>query len=87
MITINNEDFEGFRNFEKLYCKTLNTSEFDDVAGVENHLACFNKQYFFWADNDKRYTIEFHNNRIKIVSYDDESGMKTFLVLTSIKFA
>ena len=84
---INDEDFDAFKNFEKLYCKTLNTSEFEDVAGVENHLACFNKQYFFWADNDKRYTIEFHNNRIKIVSYDDESGMKTFLVLTSIKFA
>lgn len=84
---INDENYEAFRNFEKLYCKILNTSEFEDVAGIQDHLACFNKQYFFWADNDKRYTIEFHNNRIKIVSYDDESGMKTFLVLTSIKFA
>ena len=84
---INDENFEEFKNFEKLYCKTLNISQFEDVAGVENHLVCLNKQYFFWADNDKRYTIEFHNNRIKIVSYDDESGMKTFLVMTYIQFA
>ena len=54
---INDENYEAFRTFEKLYCKTLNISEFEDVAGVEKHLACFNKQYFFWADNDKRYTI------------------------------
>lgn len=84
---INDENFEGFKNFEKLYCKTINTSQFEDIAGIENHIVCLNKQYFFWADNDKRYTIEFHNNRIKIVSYDDESGMKTFLVMTYIQFA
>ena len=84
---INDENFEGFKNFEKLYCKTINTSQFEDIAGIENHIVCLCKQYFFWADNDKRYTIEFHNNRIKIVSYDDESGMKTFLVMTYIQFA
>ncbi len=84
---IKDENFEEFKNFEKLYCKTLNISQFEDVAGVENHLVCLNKQYFLWADNDKRYTIEFHNNRIKIVSYDDESDMKTFLVMTYFQFA
>jgi hypothetical protein len=84
---INDEDFDAFKNFEKLYCKTLNTSNFDDVAGVEKHTARFNKRDLFRADNDKRCSIEFHKNRSMIVSYDDESGMKTFLVLTSIKFA
>ena len=38
-----------------------------------------------WIDN--LYKCDIDGIADKIVSYDDESGMKTFLVLTSIKFA
>jgi hypothetical protein len=62
----------------KFNCININTLE-----NIGTKLSHFDEI----PNNDKRYTIEFHNNRIKIVSYDDESGMKTFLVLTSIKFA
>lgn len=83
---IQNSDYEAFRKFDKLYDKKIISSEFTKTDGVENYLACFNKQWFDWIDNDKFYTIEFHSNKLKFISFDDD-GVKTYVVLTPVRFA
>lgn len=84
---IQNADYSAFADFEKLYSKKLTISEYNNVSGVDNYLGCFNKSYFGWIDNDSSYTFEYHTNKIKIVSYDEESGIKTYVVLTPVRFA
>lgn len=84
---IQNANYEAFDAFEKLYSKKLTISEFNNKSGVDKYLGCFNKSYFGWIDNDSNYTFEYHTNKIKIVSYDEESGIKTYVVLTPVRFA
>lgn len=83
---IKEELYEDFRKFDKLYDKKLITTEFNKNDNVNNYLACFNKQWFDWIDIDKVYTIEFHSNKIKFISVDDD-GVKTYVVLTPVRFA
>jgi hypothetical protein len=83
---IQDNDFVGFQKFDKLYDKKLIHNEFTASEGVENYLGCFNKQYFEWIDSDKFYNIEFHSNKIKFVSFDDDN-VKTYVVLTPVRFA
>lgn len=82
---IQNGDYEGFRKFDKLYDKKLIHTEFELTEGVENYLGCFNKQYFELIDSDKFYTIEFHTNKVKFVSFDDDN-VKTYVVMTPVRF-
>lgn len=84
---IQNADYDKFDAFEKLYSKKLTISDYNNVAGIEKYLGCFNKSYFAWIDNDSNYTFEYHTNKIKIVSFDEESGIKTYVVLTPVRFA
>lgn len=84
---IQNNNYEDFRKFDKLYDKKLITTDFSKTDGVDNYLACFNKQYFDLIDSDKQYVIEFHSNKIKFISDDEESGVKTYVVLTPVRFA
>lgn len=81
------EAFDTFNKYEKMYSKRLNISEFENFDGAETFLACYNKPYFNWIDNDKLYTIEFHKNRIKINSFDEENCVKTSVVLAPVMFA
>lgn len=84
---IQDKNYEGFRKFEKLYDKKLIHTEFSKVDGVDNYLACFNKQYFDLIDSDKLYNIEFHTNKVKFISSDEETNVKTYVVLTPVRFA
>lgn len=81
------EAFNEFVNYEKMYSKKLNISDYENFSGEENFLACFNKPYFGWVDNDKLYTFEFHMNRIKISSFDEDNCVKTSVVLAPVMFA
>lgn len=83
---IQNNDFDAFRKFDKLYDKKLIHTEFEKADGVDNYLACFNKQYFDLIDSDKFYTIEFHTNKVKFISFDEDENVKTHVVLTPVKF-
>lgn len=83
---IQDNDYDKFRKFDKLYDKKLITSELTTNNGIEDYLACFNKQWFDWIDSDKYYTIEFHSNKIKFISFDDDN-VKTYVVLTPVRFA
>ena len=84
---VNNNDYEGFRKFDKLYDKKLISTEFEKVQDVENYLACFNKQWFSWIDSgDKSYSIEFHTNKMKVITLDDD-GVQSYVVLTPVRFA
>lgn len=84
---IQDKKYDEFESFEKLYSKKLTISEYNNVSGDDKYLGCFNKSYFGWIDNDDNYTFEYHTNKIKIVSYDEESGIKTYVVLTPVRFA
>lgn len=88
---IQNNDYEGFSKFEKLYSKKLNITEITKTENAEvdtnNYLGCFNKPYFKWVDMDSNYVLEYHTNKIKIVTFDEESGIKTYVVLTPVRFA
>ncbi|MCM1218918.1 MAG: hypothetical protein NC548_30930 [Lachnospiraceae bacterium] len=84
---IQNHDYEGFHKFDKLYDKKLIHTEIVKSDGVENYLNCFNKQYFDLVDADKQYTIEFHTNKIRFISFDDEVNVKTYVVMTPVRFA
>lgn len=84
---IKDNNYAEFEKFEKLYSKKLSVLGYENNAEVTEYLGCFNKPYFGWVDNDKSYTFEYHTNKIKIVSYDDESGIKTYVVLTPVRFA
>jgi hypothetical protein len=77
-------DFDGY---EKLYNKRLNTSKYENYGGDEHYLACFNKKYFDWIDNDKSYTFEFHGNKLKIGSFDEENCVKTNVVFSPVMFS
>ena len=79
--------FNDFFNYEKMYNKRLNISDYENFSGEENFLACFNKQYFGWVDNDKLYTMELHKNRMKVCSFDEENCVKTSVVLAPVTFA
>lgn len=79
--------FDAFDKYEKMYSKRLNISDYKNFGGEDNFLSCFNKPYFSWVDNDKLYTIEFHLNRIKINSFDEENFVKTSVVLAPVMFA
>lgn len=82
---IQNGDYDGFRKFDKLYDKKLIHTEFALTKGVDNYLGCFNKQYFELIDSDKFYTIEFHTNKVKFISFDDDN-VKTYVVMTPVRF-
>lgn len=84
---INENNYDAFNKFDKLYDKKLLTTEFEKSENVDNYLACFNKQYFDWIDLDKNYVIEFHSNKIKFISFDDDNDVKTYVVLTPVRFA
>lgn len=84
---IQDSDYEGFRKFDKLYDKKLVISELVKGDGVTDYLGCFNKQWFSWVDaGDKSYTIEFHTNKVKFITSDDDN-VKTYVVLTPVRFA
>ena len=83
---INESNYEAFQKYEKLYSKKLNLVELDNPKDLKNHLACYNKLYFDWIDNDKFYYVEFHSNKVKFISYNDED-VKTYVVLTPVRFA
>ena len=83
---LHDSDYEGFRKFDKLYDKKLVTTELVK-NNVTEYLECFNKQWFSWIDTgDKSYTIEFHSNKIKFITFDDDN-VKTYVVLTPVRFA
>ena len=84
---IDGKRFDDFSAYEKLYSKKLTIDEYSKNTEDDNYIGCFNKQYFNWIDNDSKYTIEFHTNKIKIVSSDDELGIKSYVVLAPVKFA
>lgn len=79
--------FVDFLNYEKMYCKKLNTVDFQNFSGCDDFLGCFNKQYFPWVDIDKSYIFEFHSNRVKISSFDEEGWIKSTVVLAPVMFA
>jgi hypothetical protein len=79
--------FKDFLNYEKMYNKRLNVSEYENFGGEDTFVGCFNKKYFDWVDNDKLYTIEFHMNRMKFSSFDEENCVKTSVVLSPVTFA
>ena len=83
---INESNYEAFQKYEKLYSKKLNLVELDNPKDLKNHLACYNKLYFDWIDNDKFYYVEFHSNKVKFISYNDED-VKTYVILTPVRFA
>jgi len=78
--------FEAFANCEKMYCKKLNFTDYENFDGKDDYLSCFNKKFFEWADIDKSYTIEFYPNRIVISSFDEETCTKTTLALSPVSF-
>lgn len=84
---IEHNEFDSFETFEKLYSKKLSIEEYDNKSDDDKYLGCFNKKYFEWIDNDNKYTIEFHNRRIKIISSDDELGIKSYVILGVVRFA
>ena len=84
---IQDNDYDAFRKFDKLYDKKLITTEFSKNDNVDNYLACFNKAFFDWLDNDKFFTIEFHSNKLKFISFDDDNDVKTYVVLTPVRLA
>ena len=83
---LENQDFDKFNTYEKLYSKKLTIDSFENNGDSEGYLRCFNKSYFVLIDSDKHYDIEFHSNKIKFVSVD-EKGTKTYVVLTPVAFA
>ena len=84
---LQDNDFSGFRKFDKLYDKKLVCTDFSKNENVDDYLACFNKQWFEWCDGtDKFMNIEFHSNKIKFISFDDDN-VKTYVVLTPVRFA
>lgn len=84
---LQDNDFSGFREFNKLYDKKLVCTDFSKNDNVNDYLACFNKQWFDWLDIEKFYNIEFHTNKIKFISFDDDENVKTYVVLTPVRFA
>ena len=84
---VQNADVARFDAFEKLYSKKLNISDFEMTPGRDTaYIGCFNKQYFPLIDSDKYYAVEFHTNKIRFISYDDEGCAKTYVVLTPVRF-
>ena len=79
--------FEDFMKCEKMYCKRFNHSDYENFSGEDHYIGCFNKKYFEWVDSDKQYTFEFHLNRVKISSFDEETCVKTSVVLAPVTFA
>lgn len=80
-------DYNAFREFDKLYDKKINQTEFTKNDNVTDYLACFNKQYFGWVSpGETNYTIEFHSNKLRFISHDDDN-VKTYVVLTPVRFA
>ena len=79
--------FNDFLNNEKMYNKRIKLTEYENFSGQDNFLACYNKPYFAWIDNDKFYTFEFHSNRMKINSFDEENCVKTCVMLAPVMFA
>lgn len=78
--------FKAFSNCEKMYCKKLNISDYENFGGKDDYLSCFNKQFFGWVDTDKSYTIEFYPNRMVISSFDEENCIKTTLAISPVSF-
>ena len=84
---IQSGDNSRFDAFEKLYSKKMNISDLEVSDNFESaYIGCFNKQYFPLIDTDKYYTVEFHTNKIRFISYDDEEFAKTYVVLTPVRF-
>ena len=84
---VQNADVARFDAFEKPYSKKLNISDFEMTPGRDTaYIGCFNKQYFPLIDADKYYAVEFHTNKIRFISYDDEGCAKTYVVLTPVRF-
>lgn len=83
---LSDNNYDAFRKFDKLYDKKVIASEFNKNDNVTDYLACFNKQYFNMIDQDKFYSIELHSNKLKVVTSDDDS-VKTYVVLTPVRFA
>ncbi len=83
---IQNSDYTAFENFEKLYSKKIDFTDYVNDNGSDRYIGCFNKSYFSWIDVDDKYTIEFHNNKIRFISYDGESSIKTYVCLTPVRF-
>lgn len=83
---IGDNDYTSFQKFDKLYDKKVVATEFSKQENVSDYLACFNKQYFDWIDADKSYTIEFHTNKIKFITFDGDN-VKTYVVMTPVRFA
>ncbi len=79
--------FKEFVNYEKVYNKRLTNIGYENFSGSDSFLGCFNKQHFSYIDNDKMYTIEFHSNRIKFSSFDEENCVKTSVVIGPIMFS
>lgn len=84
---IENNEYDSFETFEKLYSKKLSIEEYDNKSDDDNYLGCFNKSYFGWIDNDSKYNIELHNKSIKFISSDDELGIKAYVMLSVVRFA
>lgn len=84
---IQSGDNSRFDAFDKLYSKKMNISDLEVSDNFESaYIGCFNKQYFPLIDADKYYTVEFHTNKIRFISYDDEEFAKTYVVLTPVRF-
>lgn len=81
------EAFENFVKYEKMYSKKLNFSDYESFSDEDNFLACFNKTFFGWVDNDKSYVFEFHKHRMKITSFDEEGCVKTSVIIAPVMFA
>lgn len=84
---VTNTDTTAFLNFEKLYSKKLNINNINNESNTTEYIQCFNKQYFALIDSEKSYNIEFHTNKVKFVSDDEETGVKTYVILTPVRFA
>ena len=84
---IESGSYDTFNGFDKLYSKKISILEMNKKDDVNNYLKCFNKQYFDWIDCDNAFDIEYHTNKIKFVSYDEETSIKTYVMLTPVRFA
>lgn len=81
-----NDDYDGFRTWEKLYDKIVETDNVKIANDNENHISAYAKAFFTWVDSDNDFTFEIHENKLKIISTEDETSTKSTVVIMPIQF-
>lgn len=87
MDLVANDDFDGFRAWEKLYNKEIDIRQLTDGATpAENYISAYNKPFFDYVDGDNLFDFEVHQNKLIIYSSDEETATKSTVVIMPIKF-